>query len=349
MTSRRLCFLWLRDGYCEEMELLNQEPLLEIRDLRTSFRTERGVVRAVDGVNLQVNKGKTIAIVGESGCGKSVTLLSILRLIQPPGRIDAGKILFRGLDLLKLSGTKMRRIRGNEIAMIFQEPMTCLNPVFRVGKQIMEAITLHQKVNRKEALRKAVEMLHLVGIPDPEKRIRDYPHKMSGGMQQRVMIAMALSCNPELLLADEPTTALDVSIQAQILDLMSKLKKELGMAIILVTHDLGVVAEIAQRIMIMYAGEIVEEGDVFSIFNSPLHPYTEGLLKSIPQLHKDVERLYVIEGSVSNPLSFPRGCRFHPRCTYAIDDCREMEQVLQEVVPGHFVACHLAGKRGGNY
>jgi oligopeptide/dipeptide ABC transporter ATP-binding protein len=332
------------DGY-KETRLLKREPLLEIRDLRVSFKTGGSVVSAVDGVSLHVNDDEIIAIVGESGCGKSVTLLSILRLIQtPPGHIDAGQILLKGCNLLKLSEREMREIRGNEIAMIFQEPMSSLNPVFTVGDQISEAITLHQKVDRREALSRVVEMLRLVGIPDPEKRRQDYPHQMSGGMRQRVMIAMALSCNPKLLLADEPTTALDVSVEAQILDLIRRLQKELGMAIILVTHNLGVVAGIAQRVLVMYAGKIVEEGDVFSIFSSPLHPYTEGLLKCAPRLDRDVERLYVIEGSVPDPVSFPKGCRFHPRCAYAVDDCRETVPVLRQVAPSRFVACHVAEK-----
>ena len=303
-------------------------------------------MRAVDDLSLHVNHGETLTIVGESGCGKSVTLLSILRLIQtPPGHIDAGEVLFEGCNLLELSKEKMREIRGNQIAMIFQEPMSSLNPVFRVGDQIGEVITLHQKVNQREALGRAIEILRLVRIPDPERRIRDYPHQMSGGMRQRVMIAMALSCNPKLLLADEPTTALDVTIQSQILNLVEQLKKELGMAVIWVTHDLGVVAEIAQRVVVIYGGKVVEEGDVFSLFSSPLHPYTEGLLKSIPRVHEDLERLHVIEGSVPDPTSFPKGCRFHPRCSYAVDDCREIEPVLWEVAPGRFVACHISEKR----
>lgn len=327
---------------CEEIERLKREPLLEICDLRTSFQTEETTARAVDSISLDVNHGESLAIVGESGCGKTVTLLSILRLIEtPPGRIEGGEILFEGRDLLKLSEREMQKIRGNEIAMIFQEPMSSLNPVFRVGDQIIEAITLHQKVNRQEALSKAIEMLRLVGLPDPQKRIRDYPHQMSGGMRQRVMIAMALACNPKLLLADEPTTALDVSIEAQILDLIRRLKKELGMAIIWVTHDLAVVAEISQRVVVMYGGKIVEKSDVFSLFSSPLHPYTEGLLKCVPRLKGEIERLHVIEGSVPDPMSFPKGCRFHPRCAYAVDKCWEIEPVLQQVSDEHFVACHL--------
>ncbi|BDG61252.1 ABC transporter ATP-binding protein [Caldinitratiruptor microaerophilus] len=322
------------------------DVLVEVRGLRTSFYTEEGVVPAVDGVDLYVRRGETLAVVGESGCGKSVTSLSIMRLIpSPPGRIEAGEILFEGRDLLKLSEAEMRRIRGNEISMIFQEPMTSLNPVFTVGDQIAEAIMLHQGLSRRDAMARAVEMLRHVGIPAPEKRVRDYPHQMSGGMRQRVMIAMALSCNPKLLIADEPTTALDVTIQAQILDLMRRLKAELGMAILLITHDLGVVAEMAERVVVMYAGKVVEEGDVYSIFRNPLHPYTEGLLRSIPRLDETRERLHVIEGVVPNPMHMPKGCRFHPRCPYATDTCREVEPPLERVEEGGAVACHVAAER----
>ncbi|MCG0239108.1 MAG: ABC transporter ATP-binding protein [Firmicutes bacterium] len=322
------------------------DKLVEIRNLRTYFYTEDGVMPAVDGVSLYIRRGETLGVVGESGCGKSVTSLSIMRLIpSPPGKIVEGEILFEGRDLLKLPEPEMRKIRGNEISMIFQEPMTSLNPVFTVGDQIAEAIMLHQGLNYKEAMAKAVEMLRLVGIPAPEKRVRDYPHQMSGGMRQRVMIAMALSCNPKLLIADEPTTALDVTIQAQILDLMRKLKKELGMAIMLITHDLGVVAEMCERVVVMYAGKVVEEADVVSLFKQPLHPYTEGLLQSIPRLDEDRERLHVIEGVVPNPLNMPQGCRFHPRCPYAIDKCREVEPPLEPVGDGRMVACHVAAER----
>jgi len=323
-----------------------QESLLKVRNLRTTFQIGEKKLCAVDGINLNIKYAGTNAIVGESGCGKSVTLLSILRLIQtPPGRIDAKQILFEGRNLLRLSEKEMREIRGNEIAMIFQEPMSSLNPVFKVGDQIIEAITLHQDVNRREAMDRAIEMLRLVRIPDPEKRLQDYPHQMSGGMRQRVMIAMALSCHPKLLLADEPTTALDVSIQAQILELIRQLKHDLGMAILLVTHDLAVVAELAQRTVVMYSGKIMEEADVFSIFSSPLHPYTEGLLKSMPRLDEEVKQLHVIEGFVPDAISFPEGCRFHPRCTYATDECKEIEPILRQIAPGHLVACHIAEKR----
>jgi len=333
--------------------------LLEIEDLKTYFRTEDGLVPAVDGVSFGLEKGETLGVVGESGCGKSVTSLSIMRLIPtPPGLFKGGRILFEGQDLLKKSEADMRRIRGNDISMIFQEPMTSLNPVFTVGDQIAEAIQLHQGKSRQEAMERTVEMLRLVGIPAPEKRVHEYPHQMSGGMRQRAMIAMALSCEPRLLIADEPTTALDVTIQAQILELMKKLKRELGMAIMLITHDLGVVAEMCERVVVMYAGKVVEEADVISLFQKPLHPYTEGLLKSIPRLSASRaagtaalgatgtapggrEKLHVIEGVVPNPQRLPSGCRFHPRCPYAQDICRTEEPPLLEAGPGRQVACWL--------
>ncbi len=322
------------------------EKLVEIRNLKTYYYTEDGVVKAVDGVDLYIHRGETLGIVGESGCGKSVTSLSIMRLIpNPPGKIVSGEILFEGEDLLKKSEAEMRKIRGNEISMIFQEPMTSLNPVYTVGDQIAEAIELHQGLSHKEAIEKAIEMLRLVGIPLPEQRVKEYPHQLSGGMRQRVMIAMALSCNPKLLIADEPTTALDVTIQAQILELMKKLKKELGMAIMLITHDLGVVAEMCERVVVMYAGKVVEEADAVSLFKNPIHPYTEGLLKSIPRLDQEVEKLHVIEGAVPNPLNMPAGCRFHPRCPLATDRCRVEEPNLQQVAPGRKVACFLAEER----
>jgi len=322
------------------------EKLVEIRDLRTHFYTEDGIVPAVDGVNLYIKRGETLGVVGESGCGKSVTSLSIMRLIpNPPGKIVGGEILFEGEDLLKKSEAAMRKIRGNEISMIFQEPMTSLNPVYTIGDQLTEAIQLHQGLSRKDALAKAIEMLRLVGIPLPERRVKEYPHQLSGGMRQRVMIAMALSCNPKLLIADEPTTALDVTIQAQILELMKKLKKELGMAIMLITHDLGVVAEMCERVVVMYGGKVVEEADVVSLFKNPLHPYTEGLLRSIPRMDQETEKLHVIEGVVPNPLHMPKGCRFHPRCPYATDKCREAQPELEQVAPGRFVACFLSADR----
>jgi len=322
------------------------EILVDIRNLKTYFYTEDGVVPAVDGVDMYVKRGETLGVVGESGCGKSVTSLSVMRLIaSPPGKIVEGEILFQGEDLLKKSEAEMRKIRGNDISMIFQEPMTSLNPVYTIGDQISEAIMLHQGLNKKDATEKAVEMLRLVGIPLPERRVNEYPHQLSGGMRQRVMIAMALSCNPKLLIADEPTTALDVTIQAQILELMKKLKKELGMAIMLITHDLGVVAEMCERVVVMYGGKVVEEGDAVSIFKSPLHPYTEGLLQSIPRMDEDVDRLHVIEGVVPNPLHLPEGCRFHPRCPYAIEKCKASQPPLEQVAPGRYVACFLSADR----
>jgi oligopeptide transport system ATP-binding protein len=323
------------------------EKLVEIRNLRTHFYTEDGVVPAVDGVSLYVRRGETLGVVGESGCGKSVTSLSVMRLIpNPPGKIVEGEIIFEGQDLLKLSEPQMRKIRGNDISMIFQEPMTSLNPVYTIGDQISEAVQLHQGLNYKEATGKAVEMLRLVGIPLPERRVKEYPHQLSGGMRQRVMIAMALSCNPKLLIADEPTTALDVTIQAQILELMKKLKKELGMAIMLITHDLGVVAEMAERVVVMYGGKVVEEGDVVAIYQTPLHPYTEGLLRSIPRLDTDTEaKLHVIDGVVPNPLHLPVGCRFSPRCPYVLDKCKESQPPLEQVAPGRLVACFIATER----
>ncbi|MDI6638399.1 MAG: ABC transporter ATP-binding protein [Bacillota bacterium] len=316
------------------------ETLLEVRDLKTYFYTEDGVVPAVDGVSFSVEKGETIGIVGESGCGKSVTSLSVMRLIpNPPGKIIGGEIIFEGENILEKSEAEMRHIRGNEISMIFQEPMTSLNPVFTIGDQIMEAIMLHQKVGKREARKKTIEMLKLVGIPSAEKRVDEYPHQMSGGMRQRVMIAMALSCNPKLLIADEPTTALDVTIQAQILDLMLKLKEDLGTAIMLITHDLGVIAETVNKVVVMYAGKIVESADVVSIFKKPEHPYTLGLLGSIPKVNEDRERLQVIEGVVPNPFNMPTGCRFHPRCSFVRDICKEEEPELVDVEDGHQVRC----------
>ncbi|MEW6228521.1 MAG: ABC transporter ATP-binding protein [Bacillota bacterium] len=316
------------------------EALLEVRDLKTYFYTEDGVVPAVDGVSFSVGKGETIGIVGESGCGKSVTSLSIMRLIpNPPGKIIEGDIIFEGENILEKSEAEMRHIRGNEISMIFQEPMTSLNPVFTIGDQVMEAIMLHQKVGKREARKKTIEMLKLVGIPSAERRVDEYPHQMSGGMRQRVMIAMALSCNPRLLIADEPTTALDVTIQAQILDLMIKLKQDLGTAIMLITHDLGVIAETVNNVVVMYAGKIVESADVVSIFKRPEHPYTLGLLGSIPKVNEDRERLQVIEGVVPNPFNMPGGCRFHPRCSFVRDICKEEEPGLVDVEDGHQVRC----------
>lgn len=316
------------------------ERLLEVKNLKINFRTEEGIVPAINGVNFHVNKGETLAIVGESGCGKSVTSLSIMRLIpSPPGQIAGGEILFEGEDLLKKSEVSMRQIRGNKISMIFQDPMTSLNPVLTCGEQIAESIRLHQGLRQREAMEKAVEMLRLVGVPLPDRRVHEYPHQLSGGLRQRIMIAMALSCNPSLLIADEPTTALDVTIQAQILELVKRLKKELGMSIILITHDLGVVAEVAERVVVMYAGQVVEEADVVSLFRNPRHPYTEGLLKSIPQLDDDQQRLYTIPGVVPNPAKMPTGCRFNPRCEYATDICYEKEPPMVKTGAGCRVAC----------
>jgi peptide/nickel transport system ATP-binding protein/oligopeptide transport system ATP-binding protein len=316
---------------------------LEVRDLKTHFFTDDGVVKAVDGVSFEVRTGETLGIVGESGCGKSVTSLSILRLIpSPPGRIVAGEIRFNGVNLLELNDSAMRRIRGNDISMIFQEPMTSLNPVYTCGDQIMEAVILHQKVGRSEARKRAIEMLRLVGIPSPEQRVDEYPHQLSGGMRQRVMIAMALSCHPKVLIADEPTTALDVTIQAQILDLLNRLQREMGMAILLITHDLGVVAETCNRVAVMYAGQIVEYADVGEIFDHARMPYTVGLLGSIPKLGETAERLRVIPGNVPNPSEFPAGCKFHPRCPVAIDRCRVDNPPLEVIRPGHEARCWRA-------
>ena len=306
--------------------------LLRVEDLRTYYHTQVGVVRAVDGVDLAIAPGRTLGLVGESGCGKSVTALSVMRLIDHPGRLDKGsRILFGDRDLVQLDEDELQRIRGNEISMIFQEPMTSLNPVYTVGDQIAEAVQLHQKAGSRQANERAVEMMKLVGIPSPEKRVRDYPHQMSGGMRQRVMIAMALSCNPKLLIADEPTTALDVTIQAQILELMKDLRDRLGMAIMLITHDLGVVAEMADDVAVMYAGRIVERGPVEAIFNTPQHPYTEALLHSIPVLGMtQAEPLKVIRGMVPSPLSWPPGCRFAARCDHTFDRCLREDPPLMD-------------------
>ena len=324
-----------------------RRPLLEVRDLRTEFATDEGRFAAVDGVSFTIDRGETVGLVGESGSGKSVTSLSILRLVpSPPGRIAGGQILFEGQDLLRLSEARMRRIRGNRIAMIFQEPMTSLNPVYPVGAQIAESLRLHQRLPRREAFARAVELLRLVGIPDPETRARQYPHQMSGGMRQRVMIAMAVSCNPQLLIADEPTTALDVTVQAQILDLMKSLRRRTGTAILLITHDLGVIADMADRVLVMYAGKIVEVAGVDELFARPLHPYTEGLLASLPQLHRRRQRLHVIPGQVPNPARLPGGCRFHPRCPHASDLCRRQEPQLRPAGAGRWVACWLREEDG---
>lgn len=302
--------------------------LLRIENLATHFKTEGGIIKAVDGVDLVINEGETLGIVGESGCGKSVTALSIMRLVGNPGKIADGKILFEGRDLVKLPDEEMRAIRGHQIAMIFQEPMTSLNPIYTVGDQIAEAIVLHLKKTKAEAAEMAVDLLRRVGIPSPERRAKEFPHQMSGGMRQRVMIAMALSCNPKLLVADEPTTALDVTIQAQIIELMKKLRDDYGMAIAIITHDLGVVAEMADRVVVMYAGKVVEEATVRKLFARPHHPYTEGLLRSIPRLDQPKGRLHVIPGVVPNPLHLPPGCRFSTRCPYVRPACNIAEPEL---------------------
>jgi peptide/nickel transport system ATP-binding protein len=321
-------------------------PLLAIEDLRTYFFTRDGVVRAVDGVSYSVRTGETLAVVGESGCGKSVTALSVLRLVaSPPGRIVGGAIRFQGDNLLGFSDAEMRSIRGNEISMIFQEPMTSLNPVLTIGRQIAETLMLHQHLDRKAALARAVEMLKLVHIPEAERRLTQYPHQLSGGMRQRVMIAMALSCNPKLLIADEPTTALDVTIQAQILDLMRELKTKTGAAIILITHDLGVVAEMAERVVVMYAGRKVEEAPVDSLFSGPQHPYTKGLLSSVPQLGETLkeqprDRLMEIPGMVPSLRTEIVGCAFAPRCPLATERCRVEAPALEQKRPAHIAACH---------
>ncbi|MDD5014338.1 MAG: ABC transporter ATP-binding protein [Atribacterota bacterium] len=313
--------------------------LLEIKDLKTHFFTEEGVVKAVDGVDFEVYQGETLGIVGESGCGKSVTAFSILRLLDYPGKTVGGEVNFKGENLLKTTEDEMRKIRGKEIAMIFQEPMTALNPVFTVGFQVSEALMMHFKMSKEEAKKKSVELLKKVGIPIPEQRVNEYPHQLSGGMRQRAMIAMAMSCDPILLIADEPTTALDVTIQAQILDLMMNLLKEFNGSLIMITHDLGVIAEIADRIAIMYAGKVVEYADKKTIFHNPLHPYTLGLLTSIPRLDMEMKRLNVIPGMVPNPLHFPSGCKFNPRCRFTTDRCKKEEPPLIKIEEGHLVKC----------
>jgi len=320
------------------------EPLLHVDGLKTYFYTRDGIIRAVDSVSFSVHPGETLAIVGESGCGKSVTSLSILRLIaSPPGKIVGGRVLFEGRDLLRLTEDAMRDVRGNEISMIFQEPMTSLNPVLTIGRQISEALVLHRGMSRDEALARTIEMLGLVNIPEAERRVAQYPHQLSGGMRQRVMIAMALACDPKLLIADEPTTALDVTIQAQILDLMRGLKEKTGAAIVLITHDLGVVAEMAQRVVVMYAGRKVEEAPVDDLFDHPLHPYTKGLLNSIPRLEDAAadkrERLAEIPGMVPSMKDEIPGCVFAPRCPYVTGHCRREYPPLEEKSPGHWVAC----------
>ena len=314
--------------------------LLEVNNLKTEFKMKKGTVTAVNDISFNCEKGEILAIVGESGSGKSVTSLSIMQLLSENAKISSGEILYKGEDLLKKPIEEIQALRGNQISMIFQEPMTSLNPVMRISDQLMESIMLHMKLSKKEAFNRAVEMLEVVGIPSPAQRIKDYPHQMSGGMRQRVMIAMALSCSPELLIADEPTTALDVTIQAQILDILYKLREKLGMAVLLITHDLGVVSEAADRVVVMYCGKIVEEATVEKLFEKPLHPYTMGLLESIPHIEDDKERLYMIKGMVPNPMHMPTGCAFSDRCEQCMAICKEeMPEVIEH--EGHKVRCHL--------
>ncbi len=316
--------------------------LLEVRGLKSCFDTDRGTLRAVDGVSFSIEQGETLGVVGESGCGKSAAALSILRILpSPTGRVAGGSVRLRGRELLTLSEHEMRSVRGNDISMIFQEPMTSLNPVFTIGDQIAEPLMLHRKMSRRQAMDRAVEMLGIVRIPNPERRVLEYPHQLSGGQRQRAMIAMALACRPALLIADEPTTALDVTVQAQILDLMNDLKEQFGSAVMLITHALGVIAETAQRVIVMYAGRIVEESGVVALFKEPLHPYTQGLLRSMPRPDEDKERLEVIPGTVPTPLDFPPGCRFHNRCGKVFDRCTHDEPPLFAVEGGRKVRCWL--------
>jgi peptide/nickel transport system ATP-binding protein len=329
-----------RAGSCEALM-----ALLEIRGLRTHFKTDDGWLHAVDGVDLSVHSGETVCLVGESGSGKSVTAMSVLKLVpMPPGRIVAGQVLWDGRDLVPLPATEMQKLRGREIGVVFQEPMTALNPVYTVGEQICEGLRLHEGLSRAAALERAAELLALVHIPTPSRRVHDYPHQFSGGMRQRVMIAMALACRPRLLIADEPTTALDVTIQAQILDLLAELKERLGMAVLLITHAMGVVAEVAQRVVVMYAGRVIEEGSVEEVFERPWHPYTQGLIRSIPRIDADAprgSRLVSIPGTVPPLVEPPPGCRFAPRCAHAREACMQATPTLREVGPGHRVACIL--------
>ena len=318
------------------------EPVLEIRNLVTEFKTPNGVIRAVDGISLKVERGKTLGIVGESGCGKSMLSLSVMGLVPPPGKNAGGEVIFEGQDLLKLSPDDMRRLRGNRIAMIFQEPMTSLNPVHTIGYQLVEALQAHHKKPYKEMREEAIEALRKVRIPAPERRFDEYPHQLSGGMRQRVMIAMALVCKPVLLIADEPTTALDVTIQAQILNLLRELQQETNMAIILITHDLGVVAQVADDVAVMYAGKVAERASVNAIFKDPQHPYTIGLMGSMPRMDEDVDRLVAISGVVPPPFRLPSGCRFNPRCPFSDEECTATLPALHELQPNHLVACHKA-------
>jgi peptide/nickel transport system ATP-binding protein len=327
-------------------------PLLEIKGLKTHFSTDDGILQAVDGVDISINKGETLCVVGESGCGKTVTAMSILKLIaMPPGRIAAGQIIFQGRDLVPLTSRQLDDIRAKEIGFIFQEPMTSLNPVLTIGEQIAESLRRHEGLTKKQAIERTIEMLKLVQIPNAEGRVHHYPHQFSGGMRQRVMIAMALACKPKLVIADEPTTALDVTIQAQILDLLQDMKERFGMAVMLITHAMGVVAETAQHVVVMYAGKVVEEAPVDDLFGDPRHPYTQGLIRSIPRIDLDSEhktRLEAIGGSVPILINPPVGCRFAPRCRFAMSVCTEREPVLREIAPGHRMACHLGDVAGGD-
>lgn len=315
--------------------------LLQIKNLKVSFNTDNGLIYPVDGVSLEINDGETLAVVGESGCGKSLTALSIMGLIDKPGKIAEGEIIFQDKDLVKIKKRNWQQIRGKELAMIFQEPLTSLNPVFAIGNQILESICLHQKVNKQEAKKRSIELLKRVGIPRADKIYEYYPHSLSGGMRQRVMIAIALSCNPKLLIADEPTTALDVTIQAQILELMRGLSREFGTAIMLITHDLGVVAEMADQVVVMYAGQVVEKADVYSLFKDPKHPYTNGLLNSTPKIDELKDELETIEGVVPSPFEVPQGCRFYPRCSKAQEQCIIGQPKLKEISNKHAVRCWL--------
>lgn len=317
----------------------NSEPILRVDNLHVHFKTEDGIIKAVNGASFELYPGETLAIVGESGSGKTVTALSTIRLLDENGWIAEGEIQYKDMDVLSLSYNHLRKIRGKEISMIFQEPMTALNPVYTIGEQIMESLELHLKMNEKEGKKRAIDLLKKVGIPEPERRIDQYPHELSGGMRQRAMIAMALACNPSILIADEPTTALDVTIQAQILELMKDLQNEFKMAIIFITHDLGVIAEMADRALVMYGGEVVESGEIKTIFKRPRHPYTWGLMNSIPRIDKDEEKLLSIPGVVPNPLNFPKGCKFSNRCFFADQKCVDEDPNLEEIEPGHFSRC----------
>ena len=326
-----------------DLDVNPDQAILEVKNLRTSFPTATGLVHAVDNISFNVRKGEALALVGESGCGKSVTAMSIMRLVAPPGRITGGEIHFKGRNLAELPERDMRHVRGNDIAMVFQEPMTSLNPVFKVGDQVAEAIRIHRKVSKREARKRAIDMLDLVAIPDPQRRLDDYPHQLSGGMRQRVMIAIALSCDPELLIADEPTTALDVTIQAQIMELLASLQQRLGLAILLITHDLGVVAEFCERVIVMYTGRIVEEAPARALFANPAHPYTRGLLKSLPTRNTGATRLATIAGMVPPITNLPPGCKFNPRCPDVMEICLGNEPALMLVTEGQSARCYLHG------